>query len=50
MQGVITVSAEAEQEVSSIGDQLAETFIAQSLDLPPKAAKVNSKIMSITSA
>ena len=40
--GVITVSAEpSTQDIPSIGDQLAETFVAQSLDLPPKAAKVN---------
>lgn len=39
---MITVSTEpAEQEMPSIGDQLAETFVAQSLDLPPKAAKVD---------
>ena len=43
-QGVITVSAEPkEQTIPSIGDQLAETFVAQSLDLPPKAAQVCSK-------
>ena len=37
---MITVSAEANKETPSIGDQLAENLIAQSLDLPPKAAKV----------
>lgn len=36
---IITVSAEASKETPSIGDQLAENLIAQSLDLPPKAAK-----------
>jgi hypothetical protein len=39
---IITVSAEASKEIPSIGDQLAENLIAQSLDLPPKAAKVRS--------
>jgi len=39
---MITVSAEASKETPSIGDQLAENLIAQSLDLPPKAAKVRS--------
>lgn len=43
VKGVLTVSAKTEQQLPSIGDQLAETFVAQSLDLPPKAAKVTSK-------
>lgn len=32
--------AESDDEEHSVGNKLAETLIAQSLDLPPKAAKV----------
>ena len=42
-QGMTTVSAkvnDVELETYSIGGQLADNLIAQSLDLPPKAAKV----------
>jgi len=46
---MITVSAEASKEIPSIGDQLADNLIAQSLDLPPKAAKVrySAKLMKM---
>lgn len=38
---MITVSAKAsDPSTQSVGDQLADTLVAQSLDLPPKAARV----------